>query len=210
MKNNIYNLQVPKEHYFTSGYNHKSRWLTYYYQMDLLNKYNTKHVLEIGPGHGWMKAIVKDLGIEVETVDIDPKLAPDHIAPINDLPLKDGSFDAACAFEVLEHLPFETFKENLLEMARVSKRYIFISLPDHRHILFHARIKIPFLKYKEFIIRLQSTKKHVFDGQHYWEIGKKDFPVARILQAIHDSGLTVIDEFVPSDTPANHYFIMKK
>ena len=100
MKDENYNLQVSKEHYFTSGYNHKSRWLTYYYQMLLLNKYGIKNALEIGPGHGWMKTIVKDLGIDVETVDIDPKLTPDHIAPINDLPLQDNSFDAVCAFEM--------------------------------------------------------------------------------------------------------------
>ena len=95
-------------------------------------------------------------------------------------------------------------------MARVSKKYIFISLPDHRHILFHSRVKIPFLKYKEFMVRLQSTEKHVFDGQHYWEIGKRGFSVARVLQAIRDCGLTVTDKFAPSDTPVNYYFVIEK
>lgn len=205
-----FKLQVPKEHYFSKGYNHKARWMTYFHQMQLLQKYDVKKALEIGPGHSWMKKIIKDFGIIVETVDIDDALDPDYVAHINSLPMADNTYDATCAFEVLEHLPYETFKDNLKEMARVSKRYIIISLPDHRHILFHIKVKIPFFRYKELSIRIPTFKKHIFDGQHYWEIGKLGYSPKKVVSDIESFGFKVLEHFVRTDAQSNHYFVIEK
>lgn len=203
-------IQMPRGHYFNQKYNHKARWMTYFYQMQLLKKYNAEKVLEIGPGHSWMKRIVKDLGVTVETVDIDPELEPDYVAHVNALPMASESYDAVCAFEVLEHLPFETLQANLTEMARVSKKYVIISLPDHRHILFHVRVKVPFFKYKDILIKIPTFKKHVFDGQHYWEIGKLGYSPSQVVEAIESFGFKVLEHFVPHDTQSNHYFVIEK
>ncbi|MFT7507224.1 MAG: SAM-dependent methyltransferase [Acidimicrobiales bacterium] len=203
-------IQVPKSHYYNFNYNHKARWITYHDQMRLLNKYGSKNVLEIGPGTGWMKRTIKDLGITVKTVDIDPKLHPDYVASIDSLPIKDGSFDTVCAFEVLEHLPFETFVKNISEMARVSKKYIIFSVPNRGHILLHVKFKIPFVKYKEFFVKIPTGEEHVFDGQHYWEIGKKGYTPKIVKDAIKEAGLTVLESFVPTDTPSHHYFVVSK
>lgn len=207
---NKHNIQVNKEHYFNDTYNHKARWLSFFYQIKTLRKIKAENILEIGPGNGWVTRILRDMGILVTTVDIDKELKPDFIAGVDKLPFADNAFDAVCAFEVLEHMPFEDFVSNLKEMSRVSSKYVVISLPDHRRILFHLLLKIPLINYKNIFVKIPSFKKHVFDGQHYWEIGKVGYPVAKVREAIEKSGLKIVDSFVPSDAPSNHYFILEK
>jgi len=203
-------IQVNKEHYFSDNYNHKARWLSFFYQIKLLKKFQPQNILEIGPGNGWTTRILRDLNFNVKTVDIDKDLSPDYVAGVENLPLEDNSFDVVCAFEVLEHLSFDKFASNLKEMARVSKKYLIISLPDHRRILFHLLLKMPFINYKNIFFKIPSFKKHVFDGQHYWEIGKKGYSVSKIKEEIAKSGMKIVESFVPSDAPTNHYFVIEK
>jgi SAM-dependent methyltransferase len=201
-------VQVPKEHYFTFAYNHKSRWLTYYYQLQLFRRYKVRTAVEIGPGHGWLKSIAQDLGVSVTTVDIDPALRPDVVASIEKLPFANASFDAVCAFEVLEHMPFEQFPKHLREMARVARKNVIISLPDHQHTLLHFALKVPFLRYLELFIKIPSFSKHTFDGQHYWEVGKRGYSPHKVRQIIREAGFHIDEEFVPSDAPMNRYFVL--
>jgi SAM-dependent methyltransferase len=51
------------------------------------------------------------------------------------LPFKSASFDITC-LEVLEHLPSGVFERALLELQRVSKKYIIISVPDDEDLDF--------------------------------------------------------------------------
>lgn len=207
---NKHNIQVNKEHYFNDTYNHKARWLSFFYQIKTLRKIKAENILEIGPGNGWVTRILRDMGVQVTTVDIDKELKPDFVAGVDKLPFADNAFDAVCAFEVLEHMPFEDFVSSLKEMSRVSSKHVVISLPDHRRILFHLLLKIPLINYKNIFVKIPSFKKHVFDGQHYWEIGKSGYSVSVIKKAIEKSGLKIVDSFVPSDAPSNHYFILEK
>lgn len=206
---NLSSLQVSKEHYF-HGYDHRARWLSYRYQWDAVLKLGIKKALEIGPGNGTVTDYLRKQGILVTTLDIDPALKPDIVASLLEIPLPDNSFDLVMACEALEHLPFEQFTSALRELGRVSKKYILISLPDHRRTLLYCVLKIPFLPEVAFRIRTPSFAKHIFDGQHYWEIGKIGFPPKRIRRAIREAGLAVIQEFVKHDAPMNHYFLMGK
>lgn len=203
-------LQVDKKHYYNFNYNHKARWLTYHYQLSFLNKYEGKDVLEIGPGHGWMRDVAKDLGINIKTVDFDPELKPDYVASIEKLPIDDDSFDIVCAFEVLEHLPYEKLETNLKEMLRVAKKYVIISVPDHRHTLLRLNLKIPLCKEITIFRRRETNIEHVFDGQHYWEIGKKQYPLSRVLKDLKQSDFNLVEHAVFHDVPTNHYFVFKK
>lgn len=207
---NTHNIQVNKTHYFNEAYNHKARWMSFFYQIKTLQKIKSQNILEIGPGNGWVTFILRDGGLKVTTVDIDKELMPDYVASVNKLPFEDGTFDTVCAFEVLEHLPFESFVGNLKELSRVSSKYVVISLPDKRRILLHLLLKIPFINYKNIFIKIPSFKKHAFDGQHYWEIGKIGYPVSRIKKTIEQSGLRVVDNFVHFDAPSSHYFVLEK
>lgn len=206
----LYNENLPRERYTRSEYNHGARWMSYFHQIKLITTAKCSSVLEIGPGHGWTVGILRDLGLEVKTVDINPALRPDYVAPIDALPLPDNAFDIVCAFEVLEHMPFERFVRNLTEMARVAKRYVIISLPDHRRTLINASIKLPFLPTVILFFKVPTFRTHRFNGRHYWEIGKRGYPPSRIKQEIEKTGLCVQKMFVPADAPTNHYFVMEK
>lgn len=203
-------LQVEKMHYFTPEYNHRSRWMHYFYQIRLLQELGVQSVLEIGPGNGWVTRILKDFGFKVTTVDIDPALHPDVVASLVNLPIKNNTFEVVLAAEVLEHFPFEAFFDNVKKLSRVSSRYIIISLPDHRKTLLNVSLKLPFIKQWNILIKIPSLQKHIFDGQHYWEIGKKGYSVKRIKKEIVKSGLKIVKRFVPCDAPTNHYFVLEK
>lgn len=204
-----YPPQVQKEHYCHT-YDHKGRWLSYYYQTKTVLLASPESVLEVGPGNGMVTDYLRKQDIVVTTLDIDPALKPDIIASVLEIPCANDLFDLVMACEVLEHLPFEKFVLALRELTRVSKRYVFLSLPDHRRTLLYFRTKIPFLPEIAFRIRVPSYTKHIFDGQHYWEIGKIGYSPARIRAEIKKAGLKIIRDFVRHDTPMNHFFFMKK
>ncbi|MDD4082331.1 MAG: class I SAM-dependent methyltransferase, partial [Sphaerochaetaceae bacterium] len=122
-------VQVKKEHYSNKGYNDIFRFLSYQHQIESIISLNPKTILEIGIGNKLVSNQLKEMGYKVTTCDFDPKLKPDFVGDIRNLPFKKNEFDIVVAFEVLEHLPFEDFEKALSEMKRVSKKNCIISLP---------------------------------------------------------------------------------
>jgi len=43
-------------------------------------------------------------GLQIETLDFDPDLKPDHVANATNLPFADDAFSVICAFQMLEHV----------------------------------------------------------------------------------------------------------
>lgn len=203
--------QVGREAYFGGGnYEHFGRWASYYYQAKNIVKTQPSKILEIGIGNGIASGYLKSQGFDVTTADFAADLHPDVVADVTNLPFPDNSFDTVSCCEVLEHLPFSESLKGLAEIRRVAKKYAVISLPDHRRVVFSMRIKLPLMQEKGFIIRMPSFKKHVFDGQHYWEIGKSDFPLAKIKKAISETGFKIEKDFTIPENPLVHFFILKK
>ena len=91
-------------------------------------------MLEIGVGSGIIKVLCDLFGVDIKTVDIDQDLKPDYVASVLDLPFDDKSFDLVVCFQVLEHISFEEFTKALLELYRVARRYVILSLPDARKV----------------------------------------------------------------------------
>jgi len=176
--------QVDKSHYEFHRYMQKARWSSLWHQLDELIKLKPESVLEIGPGPGMLKVVGRQFGLEVETLDLDPDLQPDHIGSATAIPLADASFDVVCAFQMLEHLPYEASLKAFAEMIRVSRRHVIISLPDARPVwqyIFH----IPkFGRYDLLLNRptLGKQPEHVFDGEHYWEINKRGYGLNKLIK----------------------------
>jgi len=177
-----YEKQVEKSHYDFSKYMTKMRWCSMWHQLDEIQKLNPQSILEVGPGAGLFKTLVEHLGFKIETLDLDPNLQPDHVASATDMPFHDASYDVVCAFQMLEHLPYEVALQAFAEMVRVSRRNVLISLPDSR-TLWRYQLHLPKLGSRDFFVpRPQlSTPEHVFDGEHYWEINKKGYPLSRVI-----------------------------
>ncbi len=53
---------------------------------------------------------------------------------IERLPFFDGEFDMATCLEVLEHLPVSIYGTALSEVARISRKYVFISVPNDQDL----------------------------------------------------------------------------
>jgi 2-polyprenyl-3-methyl-5-hydroxy-6-metoxy-1,4-benzoquinol methylase len=101
------------------------------------------------------------------------------------MPLSSNSFDVVACYEVLEHLSYENFNKALREIYRVCSHYTMVSLPDRNRVY---RFNLQILKLGEIkkLISLSRLKKktHNFDGQHYWEIGKKEYLLSKIMSDI--------------------------
>ena len=121
--------QVNKTHYDFMKYVGRGRWMSYYYQLKYIYELKPKNVLEIGAGNNFLK---KQLSKEMsyKTMDVAKDLNPDILGSVDNIPLKNNSFDLVCCFQALEHLPFNLFEKSLKEIARVSKKDVLISLPS--------------------------------------------------------------------------------
>lgn len=202
-----YSPQVDASHYQKGSYRSKDRWLSYWYQLSLVRKVHPATVLEIGPGEGVVsEALCKDK-VAVTTCDIDAAVRPDIVGSITALPLPDSSFDLVLAAEVLEHIRFEDVPVALAEIARVARTHVVISLP-HAGYTFGWECKVPLLPRTQWLFKIPFFwKTHTFNGEHYWELGKKGYPVRRFLGVAHKAGLRleVVQKF--QDDPAHRYFL---
>ena len=49
------------------------------------------------------------------------------------------------------------------------------------------------------------TKPHLFDGQHYWELGKRGFPLSKIRAEMSRAGLVLDASFRVFDMPYHRF-----
>lgn len=184
------------------------RWSSYHYQLREIFSATPTSVLEIGVGDRVVGNVLKAHDIAYTSADIADDLLPDVVADVTALPFNEGSFDVVCAFEVLEHLPFEKFDLALTELARVSRRKVLLSLP-HFGPSIRCELKVPFLPQVRFAWKAPFPKAHVFNGQHYWELGKRGFPPRRI-RDILSTHFSIEKEFVPFENQYHHFFVLRK
>ncbi len=203
--------QVEKESYNFKKYCFEDRWFSYWHQINEVLTLNPKNVLEIGVGDKVFANYLKsNTNIKYTSADIADDLNPDVVCSIDNLKFSDNGFDVVCAFEVLEHLPFEKFRQTLRELCRVSRNFVIISLPHWgRH--FSIDIRLPLIKrlrwqYKFGLLPI----KHKFNGQHYWEIGKKEYPLKRIKREIKKAKFEIIKDYIAFNSPYHHFFVLKK
>jgi len=165
--------QVDPSHYEFRSYMSKERWNSVWHQLDEVMRLAPANVLEIGPGPGVFGRVAALFGTRVDTLDLDRNLHPNCIGSATALPFSDDAYDVVCAFQMLEHLPYEQSMSAFHEMARVARNAIVISLPDASPAS-RLEFRIPKIgTFKGLIRRPFRRRHHEFDGQHYWEINKR-------------------------------------
>jgi len=203
-------IQVDEKHYEFSSYDSLNRFISYYHQIKEILNLNPNRVLEIGPGNKTVATILKKEDITIITIDIDEKLSPMILGDVRNLPLNSNEFDVVTCFEVLEHLPYSDFLKALKEINRVSSSYVVISMPDREHFIrFSFKLRYFELK-KLFTPPFQKTEEHEFDGQHYWEINTKGYPLERIKKDINKAGFKIKKTFRPFEYPFHRFFVLEK
>lgn len=205
-----FSSQVTKEHYLARSYDTKDRWASYWHQLERVCGLNPRTVLEIGPGNGTVRDALRKRGISVITVDIAEDLGPDVVASIINLPFGDGEFEVLLAAEVLEHIPFSDVPKALAEIHRVTQRYAVISLP-HAGYVFSLEFKIPLFKKISVIYKLPFFwKTHKFNGEHYWEVGKRGYGRGRVKKIIREAGFKILESRIHADDPAHYFLLLEK
>lgn len=202
-----YTPQVPKEHYACGSYRSSERWSSYWHQLELVRETLPQTVLEVGVGEGVVAQELSRGGITVTTLDIAQDLHPDVIGSVTNIPFPPKSFDTVLAAEVLEHVPFGDVPTALGEIARVARKAVVISLP-HPGCVFFFSVKIPLLPRIEIFFKIPFFwKQHRFNGQHYWELGKREFSLRRFLTLACEAGLTYTHTTQYADDPAHRFFL---
>jgi len=207
----------------TPSYNTKERFNSYWHQIDEIEKLEPENVLEIGIGHGFVSEYLKKYGFEVTTVDYKEKENLDVIANVVQLPFEEESFDVVVAFQILEHLPFEKFENILSELYYVCRDYVVISVPDVR---FYFKIQLELIKFIDskklitlplnkllFASNLYKILGDIEDPNskhHYWEIGRKGFPMDKIKRKIKEQGFNIQKNYRVYEMPYHTFFVLKK
>jgi|SRR3989338_1086980 len=202
---------MSKENFELKSYDHKHRWMSYWYQIREIFTMNPAKILEVGVGNRFLYDYLKKAGKDITSVDINSERRPDVVGSVVDLPFDDNSFDAVLCFQVLEHLPFDNFHKALIEMRRVSSRYVFLSLP-HWGYTFYWIFKVPLIKQISVFLKFHGVLKNKFefDGEHYWEIGRRGYPLRKIKAILRDSDLKILKDYINPDSPFHHFFILEK
>lgn len=210
-----FKTQVNKDHYHKRTYDSVERFIDYYFQKNSIIKLPEKieKILEVGVGNKTLTNYLKQNGFSVTTCDFAKDLHPDKVADIRNLPFSDKEFDLSVAFEVLEHIPFSDFKTGINELARVSKKYVIISLPNSvSYFEFMVKFSLPKIRNKKLHFKIQVPNfltRHK-SKEHHWELNKKNWPISKIREEIKNCKLEIINEFEPEMHITHHFFIMKK
>lgn len=207
-------IQVDTTHY-KKNYDGLERFISYFHQIDLVMKRAPKTMLEIGIGNKTVADYLSKQGVNVTTCDFDKTLKPDIVADIRELPTDDKQFDVVMACEILEHIPFEDFETALKELKRTSKKHVIISIP-YCSSTFEWVMQIPIigalLKKKRFHARIRMPlfyKKWKFNGQHYWEMGCKNYSLRRI-RNILQKHFKIEEELSPVLNSYHYFFALRK
>jgi len=189
------------------------RFISYFYQTNLVRQINPDKVLEIGIGNKTVSNYLKEHGVNLTTCDINKELEPDYVADIRRLPFKNNSFNAVLAYEILEHLPWEDVEIALNELHRVSKKNVIISLPFYA-ASFETVLKFPGLKrisnkpYLDLFFRIPYFFRTQESKEHYWEIGQKGYPLKKIRRLL-GKNFKIEKELRPPLNSYHHFFLLK-
>lgn len=209
-----FNVQVPKEHYIEE-YDDVARFISYFYQIDLVRRLKPNRVLEIGIGNKTTANYLNQNGIKTDTCDFDRELKPDYIGDIRELPIKNESYDIILACEILEHIPWKDVDKALGELHRVSKKHVIISVP-YSSAGFELMLRFPLIDriFKKPFLNFFSRIPYFFrkvklPGEHYWEMGRKNYPKKKIRSAL-SKYFIISKEVRPILNHYHHFFILKK
>lgn len=176
-------VQTDASHYKLK-YDTQHRFIAYQRQIHEVFHTNPNNVLEIGIGNGTVSNYLRSNKVDVTTLDFAEDLCPDILGDVTNIPFEDNTFDTVLCAEVLEHIPFDQFETALSEIQRIARNNVVLTLP-HLRIHLDLTIKLPLAQRKFLNINLPYWRKHIFDGEHYWEIGKKGYPIKTVLSTIN-------------------------
>lgn len=162
------------------------------------------------------------------SLDINNEYNPDIIGDVRSLKIDENLYDLICAFQVIEHIETEYTEQIFKELSRITKKYIFISLPIQINFLnFNVELSLKDRIFNRFSFSLKFRK--LFEGlfvkdrdenkdklrkdksnPHYFEVGTKNFKKKKFLDLISSNNLKIISQFHNKFYPYHWFILMEK
>jgi ubiquinone/menaquinone biosynthesis C-methylase UbiE len=203
--------QVGSDTYSRSTYCTPQRFAAYAYAIQEVLACQPKTVLEIGIGNGMVTHVLRNAGVDVTTLDIDEMLKPDQVASVTNIPTPPRPYDVVLCCQVLEHLPFNVLAQALSEINKVCGKFLVLSLPDATRY-FCIQFHFPGSRICRKLVNLPvpRIKRFEFNGEHYWELGRRGYPLRRIKTMITEAGFTVTRTYRIFEHPYHRIFVAQK
>jgi 2-polyprenyl-3-methyl-5-hydroxy-6-metoxy-1,4-benzoquinol methylase len=199
---------VPGAVHYNHSYDNKQRLASYWHQVDECLTLGGKSVLLVGKGSGLASILLERQGFEVTTVDIEPQLKPNIIGDVRQLPFSNEAFDVAVCSQVLEHLQFAFFQPALVELRRVIRRGLVLSLPDRGRY----STLLPRLFRRKVVVSLPNIylKPWVFNGEHFRELNTRGHRLRVVQDVIDKVGLKTERIFRVWELPIHRFWRLAK
>jgi SAM-dependent methyltransferase len=101
-------------------------------------------ILDVGCGNGVFTNLLQPnrfkVGLDMSRVALEHITTPRVQADASGLPFAEHSFDASLSMEMLEHLPHAIYQSVLNELARVTRKYILITVPYNEELKYNMVI----------------------------------------------------------------------
>ncbi|MEA2452274.1 MAG: hypothetical protein QOG04_984 [Actinomycetota bacterium] len=201
------------------------QWHSVWYQAKVPIELEDVHtVLEFGPGRGLAKTLMEHFGIDHTSVDLPGGLSkPDYISTLKDFH-SENTFDLVCAFEVLEHNPRGSLEEYLAKMARLSNRYVYVSIPfSGRWSTVAVSVSLPHVGIRKIWTRAvprrwrhipRDTRTYASDPNpyrfHWWEGGDPGSKRGDLARTATQAGLKVTREWHNPMFPFHWFLLMER
>lgn len=177
---------LSRDRYFSDRYFSLKQLFALSHQLHEIHALKPADILEIGPGNGFVSSFLRRAGYDVVTADINAELSPDICASIEELPshLEGRVFDLVVCCEVLEHIPFAEFEDNIRTMSTVGRR-LYLTIPDCRRVFgFGGVLRLP--KWAPPLLNryVETSSTIGIARSHYWEIGSSPETSAKNIRSI--------------------------
>ena len=207
--------QTTGKFYEGPEYSSISRWISFYYQINLvlgLNDIVNKTILEVGIGNRFVSRHLREAGLSVTACDINRDLGPDCVADVRNLPFDTGSYDVVLCYEVLEHLPREDTLRALKELRRVTRVDAVLSLP-YSGLCVSAYIKRPLMSGFNFRIpvpiRRPAWLVKKLNLEHHWALGEYQRSPKHIDRLLVQSGFGIVGQEIPLLNNHHQFWVLR-
>lgn len=208
---------LSNEAYLSDAYLSDGQWVDFAFQTRLVYKtaksmnwnYEQQNILEIGKGSGFVQAALKNIGFQLETMDINEHLMPDHVQNIASLDedFMQNKFDMILCAEVLEHIPFEKFElciSNISNLLKNGGRMI-LTIPNC-YLALPIGLNLPKIHVNKF---LQTKFKKRIATMHFWEIGSDDISEKHVVNIIKKY-FSIQENGIIPPIAYHNYYVCKK
>lgn len=197
---------LMKQDYLTAGYFSQRQWNSFCFQSGAVYKLIQEgNILEIGQGAGIVGGVLRSVGFNVESLDINENLRPTWIGDISSTNFSlDKKYDCVICAEVLEHIPFDKFNTCLENIQKLSNKYVIITLPNCEY---HNKFMVQINNHH---IGLKFGKRYApIAAMHFWELNSNSNCTNNEVRKKISHFFKIIEEGEIFNNEYHYYYILE-